>query len=187
MWEQINVDDVDRLSKIAVRDGTASLIAVTFIFCMVPILYFGFKAILKQLNEIKKNAKGFISDEALKDVLEIFISDIRNQIQSFIYYKIEKNHIADNYVYTQVEMTNQIHARINEKREVLLQITTYNNINQFRSITTKNLTYHVNLIKDSFVEELSHDKINYNELKNSTNKQLELFELETINQINKLF
>ena len=84
-------------------------------------------------------------------------------------------------------MTNQIHARINEKREVLLQITTYNNINQFRSITTKNLTYHVNLIKDSFVEELSHDKINYNELKNSTNKQLELFELETINQINKLF
>ena len=87
LTSQINVDEVERLTKIASREGTATLISVIFICMIVPIVYFGFKAILKQLNEIKKNAKGFISDEALKDVLEIFISDIRNQIQSFIYYK----------------------------------------------------------------------------------------------------
>ena len=185
---QIDVEKVERLTQIAAREGTATLIAVIFIILVMPFLWFQFNRMYKVLLNIDKNTKGYISDEALKDVLKIYVSDIRNKEQSFIYHKIEKNHIAENYEnYIENEILNTGLLQINEKREALIHLTTYNNINQFRSITEKNLTWHIETIKQVFSDELSKEKINYNNLKNVTNRELELFEQETINQLNKIF
>ncbi len=78
-------------------------------------------------------------------------------------------------------------AQVNEKREALISLTTYNNVNQFRSITEKNLTYHISKIKKVFSDELAKDSIDYENLKSVTNREMELFEQETINQLNKIF
>ncbi len=165
----------------------AVLVSVTFLAMAIPIMWISFYKISKRLYKIEKNTKGFVSDEALKDILKIYVSDVRNKMQSFIYHKIEKNHIVENYLYIENEIPNEGLLQINEKREALTHVTTYNNMNQFRSIIEKNLNWHIKKIKESFVEELKNEKINYNELKNVTNKELTLFEQETINQFNKLF
>ena len=185
---QIDIEKVDKLTQIAARDGLAIFISVMVVCCMLPFLWFQFNRMYKVLLNIDKNTKGYISDEALKDVLKIYVSDIRNKEQSFIYHKIEKNHIAENYEnYIENEILNTGLLQINEKREALIHLTTYNNINRFRSITEKNLTWHIETIKQVFSDELTKEKINYNNLKNVTNRELELFEQETINQLNKIF
>ena len=185
---QINIEEVERLTQIAAREGTATLIAVIFIILVMPFLWIQFNRINKTLINIDRNTKGYISDEALKNVLEIYISDIRNKEQSYIYNKIEKNHLAENYEsYIENDILNRALAQVNEKREALISLTTYNNVNQFRSIIEKNLTYRIETIKQVFSDELTKEKINYNNLKNVTNRELELFEQETINQLNKIF
>ena len=139
---QIDVEKVDKLTQIAARDGLATFISVIVICCMLPFLWFQFNRMYKVLLNIDKNTKGYISDEALKNVLEIYISDIRNKEQSYIYNKIEKNHLAENYEsYIENDILNRALAQVNEKREALISLTTYNNVNQFRSIIEKNLTY----------------------------------------------
>ena len=185
---QIDVEYIDSMTKIAARDGLATLLAVAVIFAAVPILWIFLNRIYKKLNVIDRNTKGFISDETLKDVLRIYVSDIRNKNQSFIYNKIEKNHIVENYEnYIENEIPNKAHMEIHGKREALTKLTTYNNISQFSSITEKNLNWHIKKIKDSFAEKLAKQTINYDNLRNVTNKELELFEQETINQLNKIF
>lgn len=184
---QIDVKTVDEFTKIAARDGMAVLVSVTFLLAFIPIVSINFNRIGKRLQKIENNTKGFVTDDALKDILKICVSDIRNKMQSFIYNKIEKNHIFENYSYIENEIPNEGFLQINEKREALIHVTTYNNISQFKSVIEKNLSWHIKKIKESFVEELKNEKINYNELKNATNKELTLFEQETINQFNKLF
>ena len=185
---QINIEEVERLTQIAAREGTATLIAVIFIILVMPFLWIQFNRINKTLINIDRNTKGYISDEALKNVLEIYISDIRNKEQSFIYNKIEKNHLAEYYEgYIENDILNRALAQVNEKQEALISLTTYNNVNQFRSITEKNLTYHISKIKKVFSDELAKDSIDYENLKSVTNREMELFEQETINQLNKIF
>ena len=185
---QINIEEVERLTQIAAREGTATLIAVIFIILVMPFLWIQFNRINKTLINIDRNTKGYISDEALKNVLEICISDIRNKEQSYIYNKIEKNHLAEYYEgYIENNILNRGLAQVNEKREALISLTTYNNVNQFRSITEKNLTYHISKIKKVFSDELAKDSIDYENLKSVTNREMELFEQETINQLNKIF
>ena len=89
--------------------------------------------------------------------------------------------------YIENNILNRGLAQVNEKREALISLTTYNNVNQFRSITEKNLTYHISKIKKVFSEELSKESIDYENLKSVTNREMELFEQETINQLNKIF
>ena len=185
---QINIDEVERLTQIAAREGLATLISIIFICFMLPFLWIQFSRIHKTLLNIDRNTKGYISDEALKNVLEIYISDIRNKEQSFIYNKIEKNHLVEYYEgYIENDILNRALAQVNEKREALISLTTYNNVNQFRSITEKNLTYHISKIKKVFSDELAKDSIDYENLKSVTNREMELFEQETINQLNKIF
>ena len=52
--------------------------------------------------------------------------------------------------YIENNILNRGLAQVNEKREALISLTTYNNVNQFRSITEKNLTYHISKIKKVF-------------------------------------
>ena len=185
---QINIEEVERLTQIAAREGTATLIAVIFIILVMPFLWIQFNRINKTLINIDRNTKGYISDEALKNVLEIYISDIRNKEQSFIYNKIEKNHLVEYYEgYIKNDILNRALAQVNEKREALISLTTYNNVNQFRSITEKNLTYHISKIKKVFSDELAKESIDYENLKSVTSREMELFEQETINQLNKIF
>lgn len=185
---QINIDEVERLTQIAAREGLATLISIVVIFCMLPFLWIQFNKMNKILLNIERNTKGYISDESLKDVLKIYISDIRNKAQSYIYNKIEKNHLAEYYEgYIENNILNSGLAQVNEKREAMISLTTYNNVNQFRSITEKNLTWHINKIKKVFSEELSKESIDYENLKSVTNREMELFEQETINQLNKIF
>ena len=185
---KLNIEDVERLTQIAAREGTATLIAVIFILAVIPFLWVQFNKLNKILLNIERNTKGYISDEALKNVLEIYISDIRNKEQSYIYNKIEKNHLAEYYEgYIENNILNRGLAQVNEKREALISLTTYNNVNQFRSITEKNLTYHISKIKKVFSEELTKESIDYENLKSVTNREMELFEQETINQLNKIF
>ena len=89
---QIDIEKVDKLTQIAARDGLAIFISVMVVCCMLPFLWFQFNRMYKVLLNIDKNTKGYISDDALKNVLEIYISDIRNKEQSFIYHKIENKH-----------------------------------------------------------------------------------------------
>ena len=89
--------------------------------------------------------------------------------------------------YIENNILNRGLAQVNEKREALISLTTYNNVNQFRSITEKNLTYHISKIKKVFSDELAKDSIDYENLKSVTNREMELFEQETINQLNKIF
>ena len=89
--------------------------------------------------------------------------------------------------YIENNILNRGLAQVNEKREALISLTTYNNVNQFRSITEKNLTYHISKIKKLFSDELAKDSIDYENLKSVTNREMELFEQETINQLNKIF
>ena len=89
--------------------------------------------------------------------------------------------------YIENNILNRGLAQVNEKRETLISLTTYNNVNQFRSITEKNLTYHISKIKKLFSDELAKDSIDYENLKSVTNREMELFEQETINQLNKIF
>ena len=185
---KLNIDDMERLTQIAAREGTATLIAVLFILVVIPFLWVQFNRMNKTLVNIERNTKGFISDESLKDVIKIYVSDIRNKEQSYIYNKIEKNHLAEYYEgYIENNILNTGLAQVNEKREALISLTTYNNVNQFRSVTEKNLTYHINKIKKVFSEELANESIDYENLKSVTNREMELFEQETINQLNKIF
>ena len=185
---QIDIEKVDKLTQIAARDGLAIFISVMVVCCMLPFLWFQFNRMYKVLLNIDKNTKGYISDDALKNVLEIYISDIRNKEQSFIYNKIENNHLVEYYEgYIENDILNRALAQVNEKREALISLTTYNNVNQFRSITEKNLTYHISKIKKVFSDELAKDSIDYENLKSVTNREMELFEQETINQLNKIF
>ncbi len=185
---KLNIDDMERLTQIAAREGTATLIAVLFILVVIPFLWVQFNRMNKTLVNIERNTKGFISDESLKDVIKIYVSDIRNKEQSYIYNKIEKNHLAEYYEgYIENNILNTGLAQVNEKREALISLTTYNNVNQFRSVTEKNLTYHINKIKKVFSEELAKESIDYENLKSVTNREMELFEQETINQLNKIF
>ena len=185
---KLNIDDMERLTQIAAREGTATLIAVLFILVVIPFLWVQFNRMNKTLVNIERNTKGFISDESLKDVIKIYVSDIRNKEQSYIYNKIEKNHLAEYYEgYIENNILNTGLAQVNEKREALISLTTYNNVNQFRSVTEKNLTWHINKIKKVFSEELAKESIDYDNLKSVTNREMELFEQETINQLNKIF
>ena len=185
---KLNIDVMERLTQIAAREGTATLIAVLFILVVIPFLWVQFNRMNKTLVNIERNTKGFISDESLKDVIKIYVSDIRNKEQSYIYNKIEKNHLAEYYEgYIENNILNTGLAQVNEKREAFISLTTYNNVNQFRSVTEKNLTYHINKIKKVFSEELAKESIDYENLKSVTNREMELFEQETINQLNKIF
>ena len=78
--------------------------------------------------------------------------------------------------YIENNILNRGLAQVNEKREALISLTTYNNVNQFRSITEKNLTYHISKIKKVFSDELAKDSIDYENLKSVTNREMELFE-----------
>ena len=78
--------------------------------------------------------------------------------------------------YIENNILNRGLAQVNEKREALISLTTYNNVNQFRSITEKNLTYHISKIKKVFSEELARESIDYENLKSVTNREMELFE-----------
>ena len=185
---KLNIDDMERLTQIAAREGTATLIAVLFILVVIPFLWVQFNRMNKTLVNIERNTKGFISDESLKDVIKIYVSDIRNKEQSYIYNKIDKNHLAEYYEgYIENNILNTGLAQVNDKREALISLTTYNNVNQFRSVTEKNLTWHINKIKKVFSEELAKESIDYENLKSVTNREMELFEQETINQLNKIF
>ncbi len=185
---KLNIDDMERLTQIAARDGLGIFISVLFILVVIPFLWVQFNRMNKTLVNIERNTKGFISDESLKDVIKIYVSDIRNKEQSYIYNKIEKNHLAEYYEgYIENNILNTGLAQVNEKREALISLTTYNNVNQIRSITEKNLTYHISKIKKVFSEEVTKENIDYENLKSVTNREMELFEQETINQLNKIF
>lgn len=186
--DTLDVEKIERLTQIAAREGMATFISVVFVCIMVPFLWFFLYRIYKKLVEVEKNTKGYVSDEVLKDILNIFISDIRNKEQSYIYNKIEKNHLTEYYEgYIENDILNEAMGQVNEKREALVNLTTYNNVNQFRSVTEKNLSWHIGKIKKVFSEELAKESIDYENLKSVTNREMEQFEQETINQLNKIF
>ena len=47
---QINIEEVERLTQIAAREGTATLIAVVFIILVMPFLWIQFNRINKTLS-----------------------------------------------------------------------------------------------------------------------------------------
>ena len=60
-------------------------------------------------------------------------------------------------------------------------------MNQFRNITEKRLKFHINNIKLVFLDELKKVSINYENLRNITKREMELFEKETINDLKLIF
>ena len=184
----ITVDDVERLTRLASKEGTATLISVIFVIVVMPFLSYHFNKLYKILVNIDKNTKGYISNKALRNVLKIYVSDIRNETQSYIYNKIENNNLANHYEgYIENDIINIVTAQVNEKREALINLTKYNSVNQFKTITERKLTYHMNRIKKVFLEEVETKSINYENLKDITNREMEQFEQETMNQLNKIF
>ena len=185
---QIDIEYLERLTKLASHDGTAILISVFFIFYVISFLNHQFKKIDKRLCDIYKNTKGYIQGVTLLGIYEIFISDIRNAVEKYIYDKIENNNLKNYYEgYIENDIVNIESTQINEKREVLITLTTYNNVNQFRNITEKRLKFHINNIKLVFLDELKKVSINYENLRNITKREMELFEKETINDLKLIF